>query len=83
MAMSVQPHILETERLILQPVQASDIPALVDLWSDPDVTRHMGGPRGRDMLTQNFQETARYPLAETYDSQFSASLRCFFERSKL
>ena len=39
--------ILETERLILRYQQASDVPALVDLWTDPAVTRYMGGPRDR------------------------------------
>ena len=31
--------ILETERLRLSRVRPADVPTLVDLWSDPDVTR--------------------------------------------
>jgi hypothetical protein len=39
--------ILETERLLLRRQTGDDIPALVALWSDPQVTRHLGGPRER------------------------------------
>ena len=65
--MDQHPPIVETERLRLRPVEFSDIPALVDLWSDPDVTRYMGGPRDRVELTRIFQEVARDPWAERYD----------------
>jgi RimJ/RimL family protein N-acetyltransferase len=59
--------ILETDRLILRRQRASDIPFLVDLWSDPEVTRHLGGPRDRDQLQEAFEETARDPFAEQHD----------------
>lgn len=59
--------ILETERLTLRYQAASDIASLVDLWSDPEVTRHLGGPRDRDWLRSVFEETARDPYAEEYD----------------
>ena len=59
--------ILETERLILKYQQASDIAFLVDLWTDPDVTRYLGGPRDRDWLQPVFEETAQNPYAERYD----------------
>ncbi len=59
--------IFETDRLILRTVQPDDIPALVDLWSDPEVTHFMGGPRDRLKLTEIFDATARDPLAEKYD----------------
>ena len=36
--------ILETERLRLRHLQPSDVSALIDIWSDPDVMRYMGGP---------------------------------------
>jgi RimJ/RimL family protein N-acetyltransferase len=36
---------IETERLLLRPVVEADIPALVALWCDPEVTRFLGGPR--------------------------------------
>jgi len=59
--------ILETKRLILRYQQASDVAFLVDLWSHPEVTRHMGGPRDRDWLQSVFEETAQDPYAERYD----------------
>lgn len=59
--------ILETERLILRLQQAEDIDALVDLWSDPEVTHHLGGPRERDWLRTEFDQVAREPDAERYD----------------
>jgi len=33
-----------TERLVLRPVSAGDIPAVTRLWTDPEVRRHLGGP---------------------------------------
>ena len=62
-----RPIILETERLRLRPVEFADVPILADLWSDPDVTRHIGGPRDRGKLVEIFEQTARDPLAEKYD----------------
>jgi RimJ/RimL family protein N-acetyltransferase len=59
--------ILETRRLILRYQQLSDAPFLVDLWADPDVTRHLGGPRDRDWLRSAFGATAQHPRAERYD----------------
>ncbi|MFE5618668.1 GNAT family N-acetyltransferase [Streptomyces sp. NPDC056524] len=35
---------LSTERLLLRPVRAADVPAVTRLWTDPDVRRHLGGP---------------------------------------
>ncbi|MGW3561695.1 GNAT family N-acetyltransferase, partial [Streptomyces sp. NPDC000963] len=35
---------LRTERLLLRPVRAGDVPAVTRLWTDPDVRRHLGGP---------------------------------------
>jgi len=59
--------ILQTERLYLRRQCAGDIPFLVELWSDPGVTRWLGGPRERDWLQSVFEETARDPAAEEYD----------------
>ncbi len=59
--------ILDTARLILRYQQLSDVAALVDLWTDPDVTRHLGGPRDREWLESVFEETAEEPFAERYD----------------
>jgi RimJ/RimL family protein N-acetyltransferase len=59
--------ILETERLRLRWVQPSDVPTLVDLWCDPDVTRYMGGPRDRAELEAIFEEDTQDPFTEQYD----------------
>ena len=59
--------IVETERLVLRYQRASDSAFLVALWSDPKVTRHMGGPRDRGWLAAVFEETVADPYAEKYD----------------
>jgi RimJ/RimL family protein N-acetyltransferase len=50
--------ILESERLQLRYQQAADVEALVDLWSDPEVTRYLGGPRDRAWLQSVFTVAA-------------------------
>jgi RimJ/RimL family protein N-acetyltransferase len=37
--------IVETGRLLLRPIQDTDVTVLATLWTDPEVTRFMGGPR--------------------------------------
>ena len=59
--------ILETERLILRRLQPADIPALIDLWCDPDVTQHLGGPRDRDKLETLFAEDVKDPFTDQFD----------------
>jgi [ribosomal protein S5]-alanine N-acetyltransferase len=59
--------IFETERLLLRRQTAADIPALVALWSDPEITRHLGGPRERTFLEEEFGKTARDPGKERFD----------------
>lgn len=61
------PIILETARLILRYQKETDIPFLVDLWKDPEVTRYMGGPRDRDWLQAVLEETAQAPYEEKLD----------------
>jgi RimJ/RimL family protein N-acetyltransferase len=58
---------IETERLCLRPMRAEDIPALVALWMDPDVTRYLGGPRERVFLEQTFAEDLANPAPPVYD----------------
>ncbi|MGE6733840.1 GNAT family N-acetyltransferase [Streptomyces sp. NPDC059900] len=38
------PTALTTDRLVLRPIEAGDVPAMARLWTDPDVRRHLGGP---------------------------------------
>jgi ribosomal-protein-alanine N-acetyltransferase len=59
--------ILETPRLLLRRSLEADIPALIALWTDPEVTRHMGGPRDEATLRKSLRESAGHPLAEVYD----------------
>ena len=58
--------ILETDRMILRFQQVSDVEFLVDLWSNPEVTRYMGGSRDQDTLRSGFEETAKDPYAERF-----------------
>lgn len=59
--------ILETERLVLRYQTAADVDFLTDLWSDPEVTRFLGGPREKEWLQSVFEETAENPKSEIYD----------------
>lgn len=59
--------ILQTQRLCLKHLEAADLPALVDLWSDPEVTRFMGGPRDRDDLKTILEGELQDPFAERYN----------------
>ena len=47
---------LETPRLLIRPMLAHDLPALVALWTDAEVTRYMGGPRERFALSAALAE---------------------------
>jgi len=60
-------QILETERLLLRVQQAADVPALIDLWLNPQVTRYLGGPRDKAHLQSDFDSVTRRPFAERYD----------------
>ena len=59
--------ILETSRLRLRRTQHADIPSLVALWTDPEVTRYMGGSRDATVLTRVFTESADAPFVEDHD----------------
>jgi RimJ/RimL family protein N-acetyltransferase len=59
--------ILETPRLRLRRTTHADIPSLIALWTDPEVTRYMGGPRDEEVLMKVFTEAAEDPFAEDYD----------------
>jgi RimJ/RimL family protein N-acetyltransferase len=59
--------ILETERLQLRYMKQEDIPFLVTLWTDPEVTRFMGGPREVGSLREDLVKTADNPLTQSFD----------------
>ncbi len=43
--MTELPRRLETPRLLIRRLEPGDVDALVALWTDPDVTHYLGGPR--------------------------------------
>jgi ribosomal-protein-alanine N-acetyltransferase len=47
---------IQTPRLLIRLLTPGDIPALITLWMDPEVTRHMGGPRDVSRLRQVYDE---------------------------
>jgi ribosomal-protein-alanine N-acetyltransferase len=53
---------IETGRLLLRRVEEPDAPVLARLWSDPRVTRYMGGPRDFENVRQESEEEARAGL---------------------
>lgn len=59
--------ILETPRLYLRYQDHRDIKFLMSLWSDPDTTRFVGGPREGEFLRREFTKTADHPRDEEYD----------------
>jgi ribosomal-protein-alanine N-acetyltransferase len=65
--MNHQKIILLTDRLCLRRIQTSDISTLVDLWCDPDVTKHLGGPRDRKKIQPLFEEDVENPFAHEFD----------------
>ncbi len=58
---------LKTGRLQLRLLTPTDIPSLIELWTNPEVTRYMGGPRDAAKLQQGFTEDLNNPIPETYD----------------
>lgn len=52
---------IETKRLLLRTIQPNDVDALINLWTDPDITRFMGGPREEFSLRRNLHEDVRNP----------------------
>ena len=58
---------LKTERLLIRNIQLSDIPALVEIWTDPAVTQFMGGPRDKDFLVQTFSDDVDAGQPDPYD----------------
>jgi ribosomal-protein-alanine N-acetyltransferase len=58
---------IETDRLLLRDLREDDLDALAALWTDPDVTRYMGGPRDpariHDMLAEDLPADPPDPFA--------------------
>ena len=58
---------IETNRLLLRPLQTDDITSLVNIWLDPDVTTFMGGPRNKTSLVEGFKEDVHNPSTQIDD----------------
>jgi RimJ/RimL family protein N-acetyltransferase len=52
---------LETERLVLRSLMPRDVEPEVRLWTDPDVTRFMGGPRDSERVRQLLEDEIATP----------------------
>lgn len=52
----------QTERLWLRAPNSADLPAILTLWQDPQVTRHIGGPREPHVVADHFERYAADPL---------------------
>lgn len=57
---------IETERLLLRSLKSSDIPGLVQIWTDADVTHYMGGPRQQVQLLETFEAALHNPSPGPY-----------------
>jgi ribosomal-protein-alanine N-acetyltransferase len=58
---------IETERLLLRPLQAADAPAIARIWADSDFTRYMGGPRDFDKVRTSLEADALAEQPSQYD----------------
>jgi len=58
---------IETERLLLRPLQAADAAAIARIWTDPDVTQYMGGPRDFDKVRASLEADALAEQPSQYD----------------
>lgn len=63
----MQPIDIHTPRLWIRPLRLEDVEPLAKLWTDPQVTQYMGGPRDYDRLVNNLAadaaaEPPRYDL---------------------
>lgn len=62
----IDPPVIETSRLRIRPMAAGDLLALVALWTDPEVTRYMGGPREPVALAMSLAEDLQ-PATSAYN----------------
>lgn len=58
---------IETVRLLLRALEEGDIDALVGLWTDPQVTAFLGGPRDPDELRRAFGQDLSEQSPDPYD----------------
>ena len=58
---------LETDRLLLRNISDEDKRFIIDLWTDPDVTKYLGGPRDKQNMKEGVEDNIRYPYKDEYD----------------
>ena len=58
---------LETDRLYLRSLEEPDIPVLASLWTEPEVTHFIGGPRVYDEVYTNLTEDLLITPEPVYD----------------
>jgi len=58
---------IKTDRLIIRSIQEADVESLAALWTDPDVTHYMGGPRNYEEVLKSLREDAKLNLQPDFD----------------
>ena len=58
---------IETDRLIIKSNQEIDLEPLAALWTDPDVTCYMGGPRNYEEMLKILREDAQVNPQPAFD----------------
>jgi ribosomal-protein-alanine N-acetyltransferase len=62
--------ILETNRLLLRCPEKGDIDFFVELWTDEEITKYVGGPRDKNDLLDSFNDALNDPKEELYSLWF-------------
>jgi ribosomal-protein-alanine N-acetyltransferase len=58
---------IETKRLLIRSIIPTDAPFLAKLWTDPIVTKYMGGPRTYDDIYEEFTKDAQDTIKPKID----------------
>ncbi len=58
---------IETKRLLIRSIENADIAPLINIWTDSEVTRHLGGPRDREFLLEAFAKDVQEGQTEPFD----------------
>ena len=58
---------IETDRLIIRSTQEVDFEPLAALWTDPEVTRYMGGPRNYEEVLKILRDYAKLESQPVFD----------------
>ena len=58
---------IESERLLLRNILPEDRDFIIRLWTDPEVTEYMGGPRDISRMEEGVDNNIRKPFQEEYD----------------